>query len=322
MSDDLRQAFAEAAALLPDLPGRLEGVARRRRRRQQRRASAAVALTVLVTGAGAAVVRSASTAPAPPTALVTPRPTPAPVPQDPLALVGRWYVEADGVPSGTSLVLGNDLVLFLPCGADGGSWRASGPDGLFVAQLGEFGQGCPPSPVLPWLSSARGFKVVGADRLLLDARGTVLARLLPGARPTVGPDRDPSFAAPPVVTRQQRRDAVPPAALPPGAVAPTAGQLQRRWLALADGSGRSSLTFDASGAWSGGSSCNGGGGAFAAGRDGRFLSTSLPTAAVYCSVRGAPVADWVRGAARVGLVGGDLVLYDDRARVLGRLRAA
>ncbi|MGZ6827697.1 MAG: hypothetical protein ACXVGH_12980, partial [Mycobacteriales bacterium] len=107
MSDDLRDAFARAAAVIPDVPDRLEGVADRRRRRQQRRASAAVALAVLVTGAGAAVVRSASTAPAPPTALVTASPTPAAAPQDPLALVGRWHVEADGVPSGSSLVLGN-----------------------------------------------------------------------------------------------------------------------------------------------------------------------------------------------------------------------
>lgn len=321
MSDDLRSAFHRAAEAIPDTPGRLESVLLRRRRRQRRRATAAVALSALGLVAGAVAVEAVSGTRSPSELVVaaTPTPTAAPGPQDPLALVGRWHLTASGVPRGASLVLGDDLVLFLPCGVVDGGWRATGPEGLFVGQVTETDQGCPRAFTQPWLAAARRFRVQGEDRLLLDEQGAVVATLSPGATPTVGPNRAGSFAAPPTVSAQERRDATAPAALPPGVTAPTAAQLERRWVPFVDPTGKAFVSFDPDGTWQGSDGCTGVGGPYALGPGGRFLVITGPTPAVLC-IHASPANQWVVQAARVGLAGSELVFFDAGAKELGRLR--
>jgi hypothetical protein len=62
MTEDLREVFARAADLLPDVPGRTEAVLARRRRRQQRQALvAAVASVLVLSGVVASVAGSLRT---------------------------------------------------------------------------------------------------------------------------------------------------------------------------------------------------------------------------------------------------------------------
>ena len=135
MTGELRDAFARAAELLPDTPGRFEAVMVRRRRRQRRRASAAMALSAFVVVGGVIAVDSASTS-RPPTAVTSvATPTAPPASRDPLALVGRWHVDGAGITPGTDLISGNTLLLFQPCGVQEGRWKADGVHGLFVGDV-------------------------------------------------------------------------------------------------------------------------------------------------------------------------------------------
>ena len=298
MSDDLRSAFARAADLLPDAPDRVEQVMVRRRRRQRRRASAAGVASALLVMGGAMAIASTSgsrppaavlsvATPSPPTVVRSARVFPSPATRkDPLSLVGRWQLSATGLPKGTSLILGDDLVLFLPCGVVDGSWRAVAPEGLFVGLLIGADQGSQEATDQPWLAAARGFRVDGLNRALLDAQGNVVATLRPGATPTVGPNRSRSFAAVPAVNAREVRDAKDAAPLPPGVVPPTAEQLQRRWVPSIDHSaGKAYVSFDADGTWRGSDGCNGSG-------------APMPQAPVdACSPPPAP-PPWLRAAGR------------------------
>ena len=250
-------------------------------------------------------------------------PSPAPTgPADPLALVGRWHVEAPGVAPGTALVLGEDLAVFLPCGVLDGSWEADAQQGLFIASSFGGDSTCfsgQASPTPAWLTAARGFAVEGNRRLLLDADGRGIVRLRPGARPTVGPNRSANAAAEPAVTPELRARLADPAPLPREARPVTAEQLQRRWVPVDVQNPKVHLVFREGGDYTGSDGCNGEGGRYALGGDGRLIATGGPSTAIGCD--GAPVGAWADGAARAGLVGDQLVLYDRAAEVLGRLRA-
>lgn len=214
--------------------------------------------------------------------------------------------------------------MFLPCGVIDGGWAADGPQGLFVASMYGGDSSCfGPSKSHPWplwLERSRGFGVDQEQRTLRDVDGQVLALLRPGAQPTVGPNRSSDFAAEPRVTPRLRERLADPAPLPPEATAVTPQQLQRRWAPSEGRNPRVVVSFNADGAYSGSDGCNGQGGGYALGREGRIVATGGPSTAVGCD--GQPVGYWVATAARAGLVGPDLVLYDKDGKALGRLRAA
>lgn len=258
---------------------------------------------------------------APPAASPTAAPAPSPEPRDPLALVGRWHVDGPGIAAGTALVLGEELHVFLRCGVLDGTWEADGPQGLFVAMTYGGDSACYPAgqdPSPDWLDDARSFAVEGEQRTLRDAAGTVLVRLRPGARPTVGPNRSDQAAAEPQLTPRLRERLAEPAPLPPGAEPISAAQLQRRWVPVDVANPKVELVFAADGRYSGSDGCNGEGGRYALGRQGRLVGIGGPSTAIGCD--GAPVGSWVDRAGRAALVDGELVLYDADAQVLGRLR--
>jgi hypothetical protein len=252
-----------------------------------------------------------------------PSPSPSP-PSSSLDLVGRWYVDVPGEPQGaTSVIFGERLAVFLTCGVMDGEWNADARQGLFVADASSGDMSCfsgTGPPPLTWLTSARGFAVSGQDRLLLSEAGRTLAVLRPGARPTVGPNRADSYAAEPVVTDAMRKAAEEPSPLPSGAVAPTDEQLQRRWVPLAARPTKAYVSFQDDARWRGSDGCNGVGGAFLLGHDGRLLATVGGSTLIGCV--NSPLSSWPAQSSRVGLVGSQLVFFDADAKELGRARAA
>lgn len=245
-------------------------------------------------------------------------------PRSALALVGRWHVEGPGVANGTALVIGEELALFLSCGVIDGGWEADGRQGLFVASTYGGDSNCfspnKSDPWPSWLKRSRGFDVDQEQRTLLDVDGHVVARLRPGARPTVGPNRISDSVAEPEVSPRLRARLADPAPLPQEATPVTPQQLQRRWASSTVSNPRVEVSFTADGGYSGSDGCNGVGGGYALGREGRLVTTGGASTSIGCD--GAPVGYWVATAARAGLVGADLVLYDQDGKVLGRLRTA
>jgi hypothetical protein len=239
-------------------------------------------------------------------------------------MVGSWLVSGPGVAPGTALLLGDRLVLFRRCGVVEGDWRA-GSAGVFVSSV----SGGDPTCVsrsgfapAPWLEQAVGFRVEGVERVLLDARGTVLARLAPGAHPTAPPNLAESYASPPAVTPALRARLADPAPLPAGLRPATSAALVGRWVPTGSrrGNPKAYVAFLRSGTWSGSDGCNGEGGHFAVGAGGALLATSGFSTLISCN--NSPVGVWVSHAARAGLDGSDLVLYDRAGQVLGRCRPA
>jgi heat shock protein HslJ len=246
------------------------------------------------------------------------------VASNPLDLVGRWFVDVTGQSPGTAAVIfGEGMTVFLPCGVLDGEWKAEGRQSLFVASLSGGDQGCFDStgmkPV-PWVTEAVAFRSSGDNRLLLDSAGATVALLRPGATPTVGSNRASSYAAAPTITDAMRAAAREPAPLPAEAKAPSAQELQRRWVPLDSSNRKAHVTFDAGGQWGGSDGCNGSGGRFVLGADGRLLATSGLSTLVGCN--NSPLPGWVGQASRVGLVQGDLVLYDAAGKALGRAAPA
>jgi hypothetical protein len=242
---------------------------------------------------------------------------------DPVQLVGSWRVSAAGEPDGTSLILGGgDLRVFRACGMLDGVWTAS-RSGLFVGYPyggdGTCFLGARKDPDVPWLTAAKRYRIDGDERLLLDASGNVVARLSPGAHPTVGPNDVPSFAAPPVVNAKLRAMFDPPAPLPASLRPASLDDMLGRWHALGPKAGNSKayVAFRADGTWTGSDGCNGIGGRFAVGPAGELLVTQGGQTLVGCG--NSPVSSWVGTAGRVGLDGPDLVLVDERGEELGRL---
>jgi heat shock protein HslJ len=247
---------------------------------------------------------------------------PATVHSDPLALVGQWFLDADGETPGSAVAFGEQLTLFLSCGVLDGEWKADGQQSLFVASSSAGDSTCfadGSRHPLPWLDAAVAFRVDGPNRRLLDSDGRTVALLRPGARPTVGPNRSKSFyETPPTVTPAMTLAAQDPAALPAAAAPIAADQLAHEWLPNeVPATSRARLTFGDDGRWNGSDGCNGQGGRFVLGRDGLLLATAGASTAIGC--RGAPVGAWVAQVSRAGLVSGQLVLYDRDGKTLGRL---
>ncbi|MEV1142521.1 META domain-containing protein [Micromonospora sp. NPDC049799] len=287
--------------------------------RRGRYALGIVALTMLLTAC-------AGGEPAPPSQtlpLATPVAT-----VEPTDLVGSWAVTGTGVEAGTVLRLGDgELVLFRDCDASLGAWAAH-PGGLFVADLhgltnlGDDRCGPAGSPALPdWLARADRFEVDGVVRVLLDRAGVEVARLSPGARPSVPPNMDPARGTPPAVTDETRAWLASPAPLP-SALAPVArNALTGRWLPLVEpGRGREAphVVLADDGTWRGSDGCNNLRGRWTTGPDGALVATAAPQTLIGCD--GTPLATWLGYARRAGLDDDVLVLVNAKGTEIGRLR--
>jgi hypothetical protein len=245
---------------------------------------------------------------------------------DPWRLIGSWLVTADGEEPGAVLrISGDDVSLWRRCGQLEGGWRAD-RSGLFVADLYSGSGRCHPEvPYAPaWLRAAAAFEPRGSGQRLLDAGGTVVARLEPGGRPTAGPDLLASLADPPTVTADDRRAFPDPAPVPAGLLPADRASLVGRWLPQpADDVQRPEqpmLQLRADGTWTSSDGCNGSGGRWTAGDGGRVLATVGGSTLVGC--RNVDVAGNLYGAARAAFDGTVLVLVDANGAEAGRLAKA
>ncbi|MFU8873170.1 hypothetical protein [Micromonospora sp. SL4-19] len=219
------------------------------------------------------------------------------------------------------------LLLFGRCGVQMGTWRAD-VNGLFVADVpgdtfSSNDQGCRPDPGVTdaWLRRAVAFRVDGDSRVLLDDHGLRVARLLPGARPTAGPNLLPEWAEPPEVTDEVRRALAPAAALP-AAVTPVRREtFLGRWVPADVRGHRPEVPYVElrdDGEWRGSDGCNRQGGRWVAGPDGAFLGTSGPSTLIGCD--NVSVGLWLFMARRAGLDDQVLVLFNAEGKEMGRLR--
>src|SRR5204862_86281 len=137
----------------------------------------------------------------------------------------------------TVLVVGDKadggVVLFARCGQMSGAWRAN-TAGRFVAELDGFDSACATksaagmrTPV--WLRSAVAFRADGHGFVLLDGHATIVARLVPGRNPSVGPNASPDFGIP-ALTPALRTSFAVPARLPSGVTPATITDLLGRWV--------------------------------------------------------------------------------------------
>ncbi|BCY08173.1 META domain-containing protein [Actinoplanes sp. L3-i22] len=249
-------------------------------------------------------------------------PAAATVALDPVALVGLWQLSADGAPKNVVLRIGGpgDLELFQPCAVLTGDWRAD-ETGLFAGRLDS--RSGPPLCDGPDLGAtvarAAGYRIDGAERVLVDDRGATVARLLPGAVPVTRPDLAADVTGVPRVTdeiRQRLRAAAP---LPAGLTPVTAPVLLGRWLPV-DRPARASrayVEFLADGRWQGSDGCNGAGGGWAAGPGGSLVATAGASTEVGCD--NVPVNRALATTRRAGLDGTTLVLLDVTGTELLRL---
>ncbi len=236
---------------------------------------------------------------------------------DPLDLVGSWHVQAAGEAASTSLILGGsdvDLGLFRPCGLMDGEWNADA-HGQFIGVVEGGDSSCfehhPHADHIPWLAAAVGYRKDGADRVLLNVAGEVVARLSPGAHPTTGPNDAPDLASPPAISPELRMRFREPAPLPESVTAATVDDVLGHWKPIGEFNPKASLTFHPDGSWSATDGCNGTGGRFAIGPDGQLLTTTGPTTQVEC---GRPV----QVGARAAMDRGQLVMYAKDGHALGR----
>jgi heat shock protein HslJ len=247
---------------------------------------------------------------------------------EPTRLIGSWTASGTGIEKGTVLRLADDgLTVFSGCQVLFGEWTAD-PSGLFLADVNGVssagGPGCAASdrPELPaWLARASGFRTEGSVPVLQDDAGAEVARLRPGARPTAGPDLDPSQVVPPTVTDEARRRLAPPAALPATLTPPARESLAGRWVPAAGPAGGprpAHVVLAADGTWQGSDGCNGTGGRWATGPGGVLLATGGVSTLIGCD--NVPVGTWLVSARRVGLDGEVLVLLDAAGTETGRLR--
>jgi hypothetical protein len=317
--DELRRWLDEAAA--GPTAARFDDVFRRAHRQRRAWRTGLVMATIVVVAAAITVPTVLVSRSSTPQQVAT-SPPPAPSAHtDPLALVGRWKLAAAGEKPGTSLILGDGLSLFRPCGMLEGAWRAD-DGGLFVGGINSGDSSCFHSKqgaAAPWLASAVGYRSEGPDRVLINAAGQVVAVLSPGARPRTGPNDSTSDTAAPKLTASLKAALASPAALPPGLRPATLGAIGGRWIAGGPELGNAAgyVQFNQGGTWVGSDGCNGYGGRLAVGDDGEILTTSSGTTDVGCNVSPAP--RWVENARRAGFDGSVLVLLDAQGKVLGRL---
>ena len=242
---------------------------------------------------------------------------------DPWRLIGSWLVTADGEEPGAVLqISGHDVSLWRRCGQFEGGWRAD-RSGLFVADFSSAYESCRPQvPFAPaWLRSAAAFDVSASGPRLLDADGTVVARLTPGGRPTAGPEVLASLADPPMVSADDRRAFPDPAPAPTSLLPADRTSLVGRWLPLpADDLQRPQqpmLELRADGTWTSSDGCNGSGGRWTAGDGGRVLATAGLSTLIGCT--NVNVAGDLFDADRAAFDGATLVLLDSNGTEIGRL---
>jgi hypothetical protein len=240
---------------------------------------------------------------------------------NPLALVGTWKVKAAGEGPGVALSLGEQLILFRSCGEIGGDWR-SDHAGRFVDYVFSEDGSCSNGHgviAVPWLTQATGYRVHARSRLLLNSAGHVVARLSPGAHPSVSSHDSPSDALPVRITPAIRAMLAPSPPLSSGLRPANADTIigRRGTLRPQAGNRASYVQFNPNGSWVGSDGCNGAAGRYAIDDSGRLIITSGPSTAVACD--GTPAMYWVERTRRIGVDGHDLVLLDAHGNVLGRL---
>jgi len=252
---------------------------------------------------------------------VTTSAVPAAGASDPAALVGTWHVEATGEPASSVLVLGEQAALQRSCGSLDVVWRAD-PAGIFLGGSDSGDSPCFPAsgqPVITWLTTATSFRVNGdGTRSLLSPDGTILARLLPGAK-LRGATAIRSAIDPPALTDTLRAQFAAPAPLPAEYRAPMAVELLGIWSPPSFGIGRDqpNATFKADGSWSGSDGCNGVSGRWAVASGGDWAATAGGSTLVGCN--GSDAASMVPRAQQVGLDGTALVFFDSHGKELTRL---
>lgn len=275
---------------------------------------------------------------------------PGPVSRSPQDLVGLWRLQADGEEPGTVLRIADDLSIWRRCSEEWGGWAAS-PSGGFVAYLSSYSYACggpkpsvapkpeePPMPSPPgWLLHATGYRVQGADRILVDSTGRTVARLSPGGKPFPNPHVIAELSAAPTPDTRPGAGWHEPAPLPAGLKPPTAAQLIGTWYlrssrprpgtsasatpgaptALASRPARAVfITFTADGGWKGSDGCNVTTGRWLLGSAGLVLSASGGTTRIGCFGQGE--VPRLYEAARIGLDGSVLVYVDVKGRDIGR----
>lgn len=247
-------------------------------------------------------------------------------------LVGLWRVQARGEEAGTILRLGSDLSIWRRCDDLFGEWRADAA-GEFLGDTNGSSYECagpkvkaapkPPLPSVPstpdWLLRAVAYRVDGTDRLLLDARGGVVARLTPSGEPGGRHVAAPETYARPVLDDALRRRLAPAAALPAKLRPATAAELVGTWKPAAPGANPAQyVTIKADGSWQGSDGCNAHAGRWTADEPGAVLTVAGASTAMACAgVDGAPQFEVARGA---GFDGTTLVLIDARGEQVGRLK--
>jgi hypothetical protein len=249
---------------------------------------------------------------------------------DPVALIGLWKLSVEGGPQDAVLRVGadDDLGLFLPCLALMGGWRADDA-GLFLSYLDSYtskdgGPACAsadvptPGPQIQpdWLARVAGYRIDGAERLLLDESGATVARLRPGARPVSRSDMADVITGVPVVTGETRKRLAPAAPLPSGLTAATTPALLGKWWPK-DRTTKAYAEFQAGGRWQGSDGCNGTGGSWVTGPGGSLLAVAGPSTLIGCA--NVPIGSWLNFGRRAGFDGETLVLLDIDGKELGRL---
>lgn len=252
-------------------------------------------------------------------------------PADPLALIGLWTITEADEEKGAILRLAERLTLFRACGYIAGTWRASA-DGLFVGHTASGGPGRRPgvTPTGPcasgpgdvttpgWLRRVSGFRQDGDAQLLLDEQGETVARLVPGARLTPGPNLDAMGTAPPVVDDDARRVMAPASPVPTNLRPAVRSDLPGRWVAAEDlWNDAAFVEFAPNNEWHGSDGCNAQGGRWVFGSAGALLATDGPSTMIGCD--GMLVGLWLRHTYRAGFDGDVLVLLDQTGKEVGRL---
>lgn len=249
----------------------------------------------------------------------------APVPMRPADLVGLWRLAGAPEKNGVLRIAAeSNLSLWSSCGRMSGQWAANAA-GLMVASIDSGSGRCDVQKAArsSWLHDVAGYRRGEAGPELLDSSGGVVARLLPGARLTPGPDVAPSEVEVPTLPEQPRPhwQALPD--LPRSVVPVSREQLLGAWVPAGEDRRarpeRPHVRFHPDGSWTGSDGCNGTGGRWALGHGGAVLLTSGITTLIGCGnvnvLGSAPLA---RAAVDRD---GFLVLYDFSGAPVQSLRS-
>jgi heat shock protein HslJ len=245
-------------------------------------------------------------------------------PPDPTALPGWWRLAGTEqvvlIDPSAIEVLDGGLTLT-------GTWRAD-PTGRMVAFIDTLSGSDPKNPAMDagqgltpdWLAATAGFRIEGADRVLLDRAGAQVGRLVPEP-PVAGSGAvDPGRP----IEDADRSRFVPAAPVPAPLVPAAEADLLGRWVPAGSTIG-AFAQLDADGTWTGSDGCNGAGGSWVVGTDGGFLAgaSSISTLIACDGPAGDPPVDvgaQLGATRRVALDGAELVLLDAAGTEVGRYR--